>query len=627
MPRLRLALAQTNPIVGDLEGNSVAIIDAVRRARDAGADLVAFGEMALSGYPIEDLAGRPSFLAACRRRAAELAAELGEAGLGDVVVVLGHPDGPFEPRRFTTSNAPTAIAQNVASVIQGGAIVARYAKHHLPNYSVFDEYRIFIPGDELLVLRMHGVDVALIICEDLWQDGGPVNRVASADAGLLLVINASPYERDKNEVRLPLVTRRAVENDTCVAYVNIVGGQDDLLFDGDSVVVDRHGRIVARAPQFQPHLLVVDLDLEGATEHELPENVALVELAAPASGHGDGGTAVVVGDSGTPRDAGDADNAGHASDVGDAGDAAESAGDGGRTGALTPLTADIAVVPDELEQIWGALVLGLGDYVRKNGFGSVILGLSGGIDSSVVASMAADAIGASKVYGVSMPSQWSSDHSRSDADDLAERIGLHYETQAIAELVAPIESQLQLDGVAAENLQARIRGIILMGLSNQKGHLVLTTGNKSELAVGYSTIYGDSVGGFAPLKDVPKMLVWELARWRNTFAERRGETPPIPENSISKPPSAELRPDQTDQDSLPEYDVLDALLEQYINGGLGRTELIEHGFDAPTVDRIISLVDHSEWKRRQSAIGTKISRTAFGRDRRLPITYRPTDVS
>ncbi|MEA9984837.1 NAD+ synthase [Subtercola sp. RTI3] len=582
MPRLRLALAQTNPIVGDLGGNSAEIVAAVRRARDAGADLVAFGEMALSGYPIEDLAGRPSFLAACRRRAAGLAKELDEAGLGDVVVVVGHPDGPFEPRRFTTSNAPTAIAQNVASVMQNGEIKARYAKHHLPNYSVFDEYRIFIAGDELLVLRMRGVDVALIICEDLWQDGGPVNRVASADAGLLLVINASPYERDKNEVRLPLVTRRARENDTMVAYVNIVGGQDDLLFDGDSVVVDRTGAIVARAPQFVPHLLVVDIDPEAATLTDLPENVARIELALPATGS--------------------------------------------ESGDLKPLAADIAVVPDELEQVWNALVLGLGDYVRKNGFGSVILGLSGGIDSAVCAVLAADAIGAKKVFGVSMPSKWSSGHSRSDADDLAERVGLDFSTQAIATLVDPIEEQLKLDGVAAENLQARIRGIILMGLSNQSGHLVLTTGNKSELAVGYSTIYGDSVGGFAPLKDVPKMLVWELARWRNSFAARRGETPPIPENSISKPPSAELRPDQTDQDSLPEYDVLDALLEQYINGGLGRDELVEYGFDAAVVDRIIGLVDHSEWKRRQSAIGTKISRTAFGRDRRLPITYHPTDI-
>ncbi|RFA14832.1 NAD+ synthase [Subtercola boreus] len=582
MPRLRLALAQTNPIVGDLEGNSAEIVAAVRRARDAGADLVAFGEMALSGYPIEDLASRPSFLAACRARVAALATELASAGLGDIVVVVGHPDGPFEPRAFTTTNAPTAIAQNVASIIQNGEIKARYAKHHLPNYSVFDEYRIFIAGDELLVLRMRGVDVALIICEDLWRDGGPVNRVASADAGVLLVINASPYERDKNEVRLPLVVRRAKENDTIVAYVNIVGGQDDLLFDGDSVVVSPAGEILARAPQFQPHLLVVDIDPEAATLDDLPPDVARVTLSLPATG------------SSSPQ---------------------------------TALTSDIAVVPDELEQVWNALVLGLGDYVRKNRFRSVVLGLSGGIDSAVCAVLAADAIGAANVYGVSMPSRWSSDHSRSDADDLAERIGVHYETQAIADLVQPIETQLALDGVAAENLQARIRGIILMGLSNQLGHLVLTTGNKSELAVGYSTIYGDSVGGFAPLKDVPKMLVWELARWRNSFAARRGETPPIPENSISKPPSAELRPDQTDQDSLPEYEILDALLEDYINGGFGRDELVARGFDADVVDRIIGLVDHSEWKRRQSAIGTKISRTAFGRDRRLPITYRPTAVS
>ncbi|MDF2444276.1 MAG: hypothetical protein JWR01_2479 [Subtercola sp.] len=582
MPRLRLALAQTNPIVGDLEGNSAEIVAAVRRARDAGADLVAFGEMALSGYPIEDLASRPSFLAACRSRVAGLAEELDGAGLGDIVVVVGHPDGPFEPRGFTTTNAPTAIAQNVASVIQNGEIKARYAKHHLPNYSVFDEYRIFIAGDELLVLRMRGVDVALIICEDLWRDGGPVNRVASADAGVLLVINASPYERDKNEVRLPLVVRRARENDTIVAYVNIVGGQDDLLFDGDSVVVSPSGEILARAPQFQPHLLVVDIDPEAATLDDLPPDVARVTLELPATG------------SETPQ---------------------------------TALAPDVAVVPDELEQVWNALVLGLGDYVRKNGFRSVILGLSGGIDSAVCAVLAADAIGAANVFGVSMPSRWSSDHSRSDADDLAERIGLHYETQAIADLVQPVETQLALDGIAAENLQARIRGIILMGLSNQVGHLVLTTGNKSELAVGYSTIYGDSVGGFAPLKDVPKMLVWELARWRNAFAARRGETPPIPENSISKPPSAELRPDQTDQDSLPEYEILDALLEDYINGGFGRDELVARGFDAATVDRIIGLVDHSEWKRRQSAIGTKISRTAFGRDRRLPITYRPTAVN
>lgn len=576
MPRLRLALAQSNPVVGDLAGNAEQIVVAARAAAAQGADLLALGEMALTGYPIEDLASRPSFLVDAGRAVTALAARLEAEGLGDLPVVVGHPDGPHEPRLLGTSNAPTAIAQNCASVLQNGRVVARYAKHHLPNYGVFDEYRIFIPGDELLVLRLGGVDVALIICEDLWRDGGPVGRVLESDAGVLLVINASPFERDKDEVRLPLVTRRAVETDTVVAYVNIVGGQDDLVFDGDSVVVDGQGSVLARAPQFSEHLLVVDVEAAAATDTELPPNVRRVELA------------------------------------------------GGGASSEHPVPADIAVLPDDREQLWNALVTGTRDYVRKNGFRSVILGLSGGIDSSVCAAIAADAIGAENVYGVSMPSRWSSDHSRSDADDLAERIGLHYSVEPIADLVAPVETQLALDGVAAENLQARIRAIILMGLSNMHGHLVLTTGNKTELAVGYSTIYGDSVGGFAPIKDVPKMLVWELARWRNEAAQARGETPPIPENSIVKPPSAELRPGQVDQDTLPPYEVLDAILDAYVGRELGRDDVVALGFDAATVDFVTRLVDRAEWKRRQGAIGPKISGMAFGRDRRMPITYRPT---
>jgi len=576
MPRLRLALAQSNPVVGDLAGNAEQIVVAARAAAAQGADLLALGEMALTGYPIEDLASRPSFLVDAGRAVTALAARLEAEGLGDLPVVVGHPDGPHEPRLLGTSNAPTAIAQNCASVLQNGRVVARYAKHHLPNYGVFDEYRIFIPGDELLVLRLGGVDVALIICEDLWRDGGPVGRVLESDAGVLLVINASPFERDKDEVRLPLVTRRAVETDTVVAYVNIVGGQDDLVFDGDSVVVDGQGSILARAPQFSEHLLVVDVEAAAATDTELPPNVRRVELA------------------------------------------------GGEASSEHPVPADIAVLPDDREQLWNALVTGTRDYVRKNGFRSVILGLSGGIDSSVCAAIAADAIGAENVYGVSMPSRWSSDHSRSDADDLAERIGLHYSVEPIADLVAPVETQLALDGVAAENLQARIRAIILMGLSNMHGHLVLTTGNKTELAVGYSTIYGDSVGGFAPIKDVPKMLVWELARWRNEAAQARGETTPIPENSIVKPPSAELRPGQVDQDTLPPYEVLDAILDAYVGRELGRDDVVALGFDAATVDFVTRLVDRAEWKRRQGAIGPKISGMAFGRDRRMPITYKPT---
>lgn len=574
MPRIRLALAQMNPVLGDLTGNRAAVLEWTKQAHAQGADLVLFPEMVISGYPIEDLASRPSFLAANREAVNQLAADLAEAGLGDLPVVVGHADGPFPPRGEGVSNAPTAIAQNTASVLFQGAPIARYAKHHLPNYSVFDEYRIFIPGDELLVLRLNNIDLALIICEDLWRDGGPVARVATADAGALLVINGSPFERDKDEVRLPLVHRRAVETDTVVAYVNLVGGQDELVFDGDSVVVDGSGTILARAPQFREHLLVVDLDLPEATAGELPAGINRVELTVPE-----------------------------------------------RT--KPEITPDIAELPDDREQLWNALVLGLRDYVEKNGFRSVTLGLSGGIDSAVCAALAVDALGPDRVYGVSMPSRYSSDHSRSDADDLAERLGIHYRVEPIADLVLPFEQQLGFTGIAAENLQARARGVILMGLSNQDGHLVLTTGNKTEIAVGYSTIYGDSAGGFAPIKDVPKTLVWELARWRNADAEARGEVAPIPENSITKPPSAELRPDQVDQDSLPPYETLDALLELYINGQRGRDELVAAGFDATTVDEVIRLVDRSEWKRRQGAIGPRISGLAFGRDRRLPITYRP----
>ncbi|MCU1597110.1 MAG: synthase [Glaciihabitans sp.] len=579
MPRLRLALAQTNPILGDLTGNAAQVLEAAKRSSAAGADILAVGEMALSGYPIEDLAARPSFLHDCHEAVVALAKELQDAGLGDLVVVVGHPDGPFEPRLLGTSNAPTAIAMNRASVLQHGHIKAQYAKHHLPNYSVFDEYRVFIPGDELLVLRIKGADVALIICEDLWRDGGPVARVLEADAGLLLVINASPFERDKDETRLPLVTRRARETDTIVAYVNIVGGQDDLVFDGDSVIVDGTGTILARAPQWETHLLVTDLDVAPATEAELPPNVNRVTLADSA----------LLSDRAEQK----------------------------------PLPVDVHKLPDDRQQVWNALVLGLRDYVEKNGFPSVVLGVSGGIDSSVVAAIAADAIGADRVYGIAMPSRYSSGGSVDDASELAERIGFHYSVQPIADLVSPIEEQLHLTGVAAENIQARIRGMIWMAESNLHGHLALTNGNKTEISVGYSTIYGDSAGGFAPIKDVPKTLVWELARWRNEFAVSRGETAPIPANSIEKPPSAELRPDQTDQDTLPPYELLDAILDAYVTRNLGREDVVALGFEKETVDFVTRLVDHAEWKRRQGAIGPKISGIAFGRDRRLPITYRP----
>lgn len=575
MPRIRLALAQINPTLGDFSGNSDRIVSFARAAADAGADIVVFPEMAVSGYPIEDLATRPEFLRRCRETVNHLAQRLDTEDLGHLPVLVGFPDGPFSPLPAVGVNAPTAIAKNSAAILHGGQVAAETVKHHLPNYGVFDEFRNFISEDSLLVARVAGADLAVVICEDLWHDSGPVSRVSEAGASALIVINASPFERDKDDVRLPLVQRRATQHKVPVAYVNAVGGQDDLVFDGDSVVVSAEGTVVSRAPQFREHLLVLDLDC--------PQKTPTASTTTPGV---------------------------HRALISEA------------TAATRPnVSALVTTPPSDEQQIWEALVLGLHDYVEKNHFPSIILGLSGGIDSSVVAAISVDALGADRCFGVSMPSRYSSSHSRSDADDLAERLGMHYQVEPIIDLVSPFETQLGLSGVAAENIQARARGMILMALSNQHGHLVLTTGNKSELAVGYSTIYGDAVGGFNPIKDVPKTLVWGLARWRNAYARAQGLTPPIPENAITKPPSAELRPDQTDQDSLPPYDVLDAILDAYIDQRLDIPEIISRGFDRALVERIVGLVDRAEWKRRQAAIGPKISGMAFGRDRRLPITF------
>lgn len=576
MPILRLALAQTNPRLGDFSANIDAVISRVEEASARGADLIAFGEMALTGYPIEDLATRPEFLHRARRELDRLALRLLNEGLGAVTVVIGFPNGPITLRTTNAAHSPTAIAHNAAGVIQDGRVLGVYNKHYLPNYSVFDEHRNFRPGDTAMIIHVAGCDVALAICEDIWRDGDLMSSITDAHPGLLLVINGSPFEHEKDEVRLPLVRKRAAQIGAHVAYLNLVGGQDDLVFDGDSFIVNASGKLVARSPQFVEDLLIADLDLPQSRTN--------------GSQIGDGFTVVQAG---------------------------------GRSGARVAFTPSSPHEPSEdgREQIWNALVLGLRDYVRKNGFPSVILGLSGGIDSAVCAAIAVDALGSDRVFGVSMPSDYSSDHSRSDADDLADRLGVHLRVEPISSLVAPIEAQLNLSDVAAENVQARIRGIILMGLSNAEGHLVLTTGNKTEIAVGYSTIYGDSVGGFAPIRDVPKTLVWELAKWRNLTARRAHLTEPIPEASITKPPSAELRPGQLDQDTLPEYDVLDALLEAYITKRMGRAEVVALGFDVSTVDRVIGLVDRAEWKRRQGAIGPKISEMAFGRDRRLPVTF------
>jgi NAD+ synthase (glutamine-hydrolysing) len=601
--RLRIALAQVNSTVGDLAGNAATVAGWTRRAADAGADLVVFPEMMLTGYPVEDLALRDSFVQASMATLESVAQQLEADGLGGIAVVTGY----LGRRAGGTPRAgePVSSAQNAAALLHGGTVAVTTAKHHLPNYGVFDEYRYFVPGNRLPVVRVPvgagspdggAVDVAIAICEDLWQDGGPVAVTRQAGAGLLVVPNASPYERGKDQARLELCARRAREAGAALAYVNTIGGQDELVFDGDSIVVDAEGGLIARGPQFEETLLVADLDLPAA--RPVPGSDPPADTPAEASD----GTVMTIHRVALPsRHAGSAGSATPAPPLPEP--------------AISPRLAPRA-------EVYSALVTGLRDYVRKNGFRSVILGLSGGIDSALVATIAADALGPDQVHVVLMPSRYSSGHSVSDAEDLAKRQGLHARTIPVAPMVDAFEGGLHLEGLAAENLQSRIRGVILMGLSNAEGHLVLTTGNKSEIATGYSTLYGDSAGGFGPVKDVLKTLVWELARWRNAQAVERGETPPIPENSITKPPSAELAPGQLDTDSLPDYAVLDAVLDDYVEKDMGAAELVGAGHDPDLVDRVIQLVDRAEYKRRQYPPGPKITPRNFGRDRRLPITNR-----
>jgi NAD+ synthase (glutamine-hydrolysing) len=595
--KLRIALAQVNATVGDLDGNAELIVAWTRRAAERGARVVVFPEMMLTGYPVEDLALRASFVEASIATLHAVAARLGELGLGGIAVVTGYLDRRTDLAART--GLPAGAPQDAAALIYGGRVVITSAKHHLPNYGVFDEFRYFVPGDTLPVFRLpaadgESVEIAIAICEDLWQDGGPVTVCARSGAGLLVVPNASPYERDKDDVRLDLVVRRAREARSALAYANMVGGQDELVFDGDSILVSADGTLLARGPQFEEALVVADLDLPAAPPVEVPGDQPV---------DAEDGTVITI-----KRVALDGADSGP-DDRPDDGE-----------GPFWPRLSDPA-------EVYAALVTGTRDYVRKNGFRSVILALSGGIDSALTATIAVDAIGADNVHVVLMPSRYSSEHSVSDAEDLVKRQGVHAVTIPIASIVDAFTEELTpagfpATGLPAENLQARVRGVVLMGLSNADGHLVLTTGNKSELAAGYSTLYGDSAGGFAPIKDVFKTMVWELARWRNAEATRLGVTPPIPENSITKPPSAELAPGQLDTDSLPPYEVLDALLDDYVEKDMGSAELIAAGHDPALVERVIRLVDAAEYKRRQYPPGPKISQKNFGRDRRLPITSR-----
>ncbi|MFE5619149.1 NAD+ synthase [Streptomyces sp. NPDC056524] len=579
MPQLRLALNQIDSTVGDLAGNAEAVVHWTRHSAEQGAHLVAFPEMVLTGYPVEDLALRSSFVEASRDALRALARRLDAEGFGELPVIVGYLDR--SDRAVPRLGRPAGSPENAAAVLHRGEVVLRFAKHHLPNYGVFDEYRYFVQGDTMPVVRVHGVDVALAICEDLWQEGGRVPAARSAGAGLLVSINASPYEREKDDTRLELVRKRAQEAGCTTAYLAMIGGQDELVFDGDSIVVDASGEVVARAPQFSEGTVILDLDLPAASP-DAPEGVVDDGLRIDR---------VILSEEPLP--------------------------------AYEPeLTGGYADRLDDDEEVYSALVVGLRAYAAKNGFRSVLIGLSGGIDSALVAAIACDAVGAQNVYGVSMPSKYSSDHSRGDAADLARRTGLNFRTVSIEPMFDAYMGSLGLTGLAEENLQSRLRGTMLMAISNQEGHIVLAPGNKSELAVGYSTLYGDSVGAYGPIKDVYKSTVFRLARWRNRAAEERGMTPPIPESSITKPPSAELRPGQVDTDSLPDYDVLDRILALYVDRDQGKDAIVAAGFDEELVARTLRMVDTAEYKRRQYPPGTKISAKGFGKDRRLPITNR-----
>ena len=570
MSRLRIALGQFNATVGDLSGNVARMAELLDEARSAGADLVAFPELAITGYPPEDLLLKGSFIHENRAALESLAKHT-----KGVTAIVGFVDRDVD-------------LYNAAAVLHDGAWIDTYRKQRLPNYGVFDELRYFQPGRGELLLKVGGAAVGLTICEDAWYTGGPLERLAHAGADLIVNINASPYDRRKWRRRHNMLSTRAADHGVQIAYVNLVGGQDELVFDGDSMVFDADGELLAEAPTFEEHLLVCDVETERAFRERLHDprrrqvkrsgqrSVRRLELSALEAKK------------------------------------------------KAPLDPCRSRSHNEIAETYSALVLGTRDYVRKNGFKNVVLGLSGGIDSALVATIAVDALGADAVTVVSMPSRYSSEGSRTDAQELADVLGTELLTLPIEE---PFTATLNVlkksfknakENEAEENLQARVRGNLLMALSNKFGWLVLTTGNKSEMATGYSTLYGDMAGGFAVIKDVPKTLVYQLAQWRNA----RDQKPVIPQSTITKPPSAELRPDQKDEDTLPPYDVLDPILQRYVEDDWSVEEIVADGFEEATVRRIVKMVDFNEYKRRQAPPGVKITSRAFGKDRRLPITSR-----
>ncbi len=563
MPRLRLAAAQLDTVVGDLVGNVDRILGSLASAEAAGADLCVFPELAITGYPPEDLLLKPGFVTENLAALDQVAAATGRCA-----VVVGFVD-------VVTAGPGMTVLANAAALCADGAVVGVYRKRRLPNYSVFDEQRWFTPGTEPYVLyEVAGVPVGISICEDVWFADGPVAALGRGGADLVVNLNASPYSRGRRAERLAMLRDRVAEAGCAVAYVNQVGGQDELVFDGASLVVDRDGVLRAAGAQFTTELVVADV--------ELPERRAVDLDLVPVST--------------TSRGAGD---------------------------RFAPNLPEVLSAEAE---IYEALVLGTRDYLAKNGFTDAVLGLSGGIDSALVATVAVDALGPTRVHALAMPSRYSSDGSRTDADALAGRLGIDLSVVpiesahvAFTELLDPVLGGAP-EGLTDENLQSRLRGVLLMAASNARGWIVLTTGNKSEMATGYSTLYGDSAGGFAVIKDVPKTLVYDLCRYRNARAVASGDLPPIPDAILEKAPSAELRPDQRDDQSLPPYDELDPVLEAYVEQDRTAAELVAAGFAPAVVDRVVRLVDGAEYKRRQMPPGVRITTKAFGKDRRMPIT-------
>jgi NAD+ synthase (glutamine-hydrolysing) len=575
MRSCRLGLAQINTTVGDISGNVAVIREYIARAKAAGCTLVAFPELAVTGYPPEDLVLRRSFCEASRNAIEELVAET-----RGIIAVVGFVDWD------------TDVAYNAAAVLANGMWVDTYHKQRLPNYGVFDEERYFAAGTRVPVYRAGELVFGVSICEDIWYPGSPLDAISLGGAELCVNINGSPYHRGKGEGRARMLSTRAADHLITVAYVNMIAGQDELVFDGGSFVFDADGELVARGRQFAEELMVVDVDIDHVAQRRLHDPRRRMELRDRA---GISGVEYV--------------------DLPFAPELTVVAGKAERP---------VARVMGEEEEVWEALVLGTRDYLRKTGFKEAIIGLSGGIDSSVVAAIAVDAIGAENVIGVSMPSRYSSEHSRTDAEEMAKKLGIRYLSVPIEPAHAAMLEMMREPfagtepGTAEENLQSRQRGNVLMTLANKFGGIVLTTGNKSEMATGYATLYGDMAGGYAVIKDVPKTLVYRISRWRN---EKAG-VDLIPESVLTKPPSAELKPDQLDQDSLPPYEVLDPILEAYVEGDRTLDEIVHMGFDEAVVRRVITMVDRNEYKRRQAAPGVKITARAFGRDRRFPLAAR-----